>query len=718
MPPQRNEPANNNPKSKQNHMKPEQKASPTTTHGADTAMRTFVAMTLCFILALIAYSNSFQCPFHFDDYGNIVGNPNIEMQSLDWESIQNALSGKDRSTQTLSRPVAYLSFALNYHIGQLNVVGYHVVNLIIHLVTGLFIFLWLSAVFRLPLLTNRYASDGYAMALLATALWITHPIHVTAVTYIVQRMAGMASMFYTMAMFFYLKGRVAEEFRSKIGWFAACAMSALLAFGTKENTVVLPITLLLFELILLQGIRKETLTRALRWMIFPFLVICAVALLYVDPFNMLAAYQARPFTLWERVLTQHRVIWHYIGWLLYPNSAHLTLLHDIPLSTSLISPWTTLSAVMGIYGLLGLAVYLLKKRPLISFLILFFFLNHLVEGSILPLELVYEHRNYLPSMAVMALGALLMVKVLNHFSYNKVLYGLVTILVTYILIANAHTTYYRNTFFKNEYTLWMDNIKKYPLLSRPYNNLGKYLNDHGQYLEAALLYDQAIALNNSPLNTDRLLYYENMGLNCFIRKSYDRALHWFNRGLSEGHGLSIQRFNWGIGLVHYRMGRYDQALESLDKALAMDPGDNQVLATKARTLMKLGDTREAFYIARDLLLKMPAWDIPYALMGALFAERRQPNPAIYFWEQFVARNPQDPSGKLALISLYWETGNRRISEKLAAEIIAQKGDLDIRGFVEQIAASPLYVYPPQWEAVGPVLKRIVDGWETVVSIEG
>ena len=123
--------------------------------------------------------------------------------------------------------------------------------------------------------------------------------------------------------------------------------------------------------------------------------------------------------MWERVLTQPRVILFYISLLLYPITSRLMLIHPVEISKSLFNPWTTFAAIAVILLILVGAVLTSRKRPLISYCIIFFFLNHLIEGSFISLGLVYEHRNYLPSMLFFVPLSILIVYALNYFEMRK-----------------------------------------------------------------------------------------------------------------------------------------------------------------------------------------------------------------------------------------------------------------------------------------------------------
>ena len=178
-----------------------------------------------------------------------------------------------------------------------------------------------------------------------------------------------------------------------------CVLSALLSFGSKENAAMLPVSLFLYDLFLIQGVTRETLKKNIIIFIIPLLLLITLGSVYLNYSRMIFVnYSQWTFTLQERLLTEPRVILYYISLLLYPVSSRLTIDHDIDISRSLFDPFSTLIAILVIISLIGYALYTSGKRPLIAYCIIFFFLNHLIEGSFIVLDLIFEHRNYLPSM--------------------------------------------------------------------------------------------------------------------------------------------------------------------------------------------------------------------------------------------------------------------------------------------------------------------------------
>ena len=169
--------------------------------------RRLIFSILILSLAIFSiYSNSVDCSWHFDDKPNITDNPNLHLSALNWDNIKRTLFSDRKNPTTFYRPVACLSFAFNYYVGGLDVFGYHLVNILVHLLTTIFLFLFLYNTLNLPSLKGKYHSKAFEIAMLATFLWALNPVQTQAVTYIVQRMASMAGMFYMMSMYFYLAG--------------------------------------------------------------------------------------------------------------------------------------------------------------------------------------------------------------------------------------------------------------------------------------------------------------------------------------------------------------------------------------------------------------------------------------------------------------------------------------------------------------------------------
>ncbi len=529
----------------------------------------FAFACLLVILGTI-YSNSFSVQWLFDDNNNVLSNQNIEITSLNWDDVSRTFYGRDSSRTHISRPLSYLTFGLNYLVGGYEVFGYHLVNFIIHYLTGVFLFLFLYNTLRLPVLQERYRDSAYAIALLSVFFWATHPIQVSAVTYIVQRMAILAALFSIMAMYFYLKARIATARNSRIFFFICSGLSGILALASKENGAMLPVSLWLFDLFLLQGVTPAGLKKNLKILALPLIVLGVLAIIYCQTGSLLSGYENRPFSLNERLLTQPRVLLKYVGLLLYPLESRLTMFHDMQISTDLFTPWSTLPAIITVTGFIIVGLVLGRRRPLLGYCIVFFFINHIIEGSVIPLELVYEHRNYLPSLLFFVIPSLLIVTVIDYFSYRKSIQYLMAFVFTFLLAAQSHTTFARNRIFNDEYLFWLHTIGKAPGLSRPRNNLGTYLWNRGYDMQAYEQFSLAIWLNNGDTRKMPAIYHENIAFFYLKKGKFELAL----KHLLESSRIQVQptlRTLYGLSLALHAMGNHSKARFFVEQALAAAP---------------------------------------------------------------------------------------------------------------------------------------------------
>jgi len=430
------------------------------------------------IIILTIYSNTFNASWHFDDETNILKEKSLHLEELSWEKMKNILLTPAGEKNVIYRPVARLSLALNYYLGEDNVFGYHLVNLSIHVLASVFLFLFILHTLNLPT-TRAYAPNSYSIALLATFLWAINPVQTQAVTYIVQRMASMAGMFYIMSMYFYLKGRTSQNRFPQIAHYSFCFLTAILAFASKENAAMLPISIFFFDLFLIQGLTKGNIKKNSYLLLVLILIPLAFALIRMGPSvfspeHLTASYAHRGYTLFERLLTQPRVILLYLSLLFYPMPGRLSISHDIAISYGLLEPPTTILAILFIVLFLGVTIVQSKRWPLPSYCILFFFLNHLIESTVFPLELVFEHRNYIPSMLLFVPVAILIVRGITFFSYKKKMQAVFCLFIVLIFVGQGHSTFMRNFVWKTEESLWLDAIDKSPNLPRPHHNLGRY----------------------------------------------------------------------------------------------------------------------------------------------------------------------------------------------------------------------------------------------------
>ncbi len=580
--------------------------------------RTIIIAIILLMLTLAIYSSSLDTQWHFDDYQNIVENERVHLGDLSWTQLKNSFyspySGK------ISRPLAFLSFALNYYFSGLKVFSYHVVNLIIHFLTSFFLFLFVYNTLKLPSIPKDCQTHAFTLAALSATFWMVNPLHISSITYIVQRMASMAALFYLMAMFFYLQARTEKRRIRKFIYFMAVSTSAVAAIGSKENALMLPLSLFLYELLLLQKmISKENLFKYGLYGIAMLVILFVSSIPLVDYSTILGGYVNRPFNLTQRLLTEPRVIVYYVTLLLYPTGTRLTLIHDFDISYSLFDPWTTWAAILLIGIAFKYALNIAKKQALISFCMLFFLMNHIIEGTFLPLEIIYEHRNYLPSLFFFVPISIGIVTIDTHLREKSGRTGLWAF-VAGVLIIQCVTVFLQNRIWENEITLWADNVRKAPAMHRPRHNLGVslmaagYVDEGRRELELALL-----GKNEATLNQKYTTHY-HLGRYYFLNKDYETAARHFQQTLYWAP-LYPEPYHYMAKLMCIK-GDLKNADLFVKKALSLKNDDN-FLITYGLIKLQAGDMTEAQGAAKRVLSRHLNHGRAHALLARIYHGRNE-----------------------------------------------------------------------------------------------
>lgn len=517
----------------------------------------FLVYALFLFLLIPCYSNSFNASWQLDDKPNILNNRRVHIDNLMPGTLWSTFYAKPGNDHILYRPIANLSFAVNWYLGKNNSFGYHVVNFSIHLATSIILYSTFLLLFSTPAVVGHYGAPNYRfIATLGAALWAINPIHTQAVTYIVQRMAILAAFFYILGIYFYLIGRLSRKRSRKIFYLAGCLLSYLFALGVKENAIMLPVILLLIELAFFRENHKANDGKPnimrIGAAIFLFGCFSYMTSVKFDGLDfLLNGYENRPFSMPERLMTEARIVIWYIGLIFYPSPHRLSVAHDVTLSMSLASPWTTIPAMITIAALVVLAIWRLKKNVFLSFGILYFLINHIVESSILPLELIFEHRNYLPSMFLFLPVATSIKSLLDSDALkNRNVYHLMVAFIPLLLIALGWSTYYRNAVWRTEKTLWEDAKLKAPNNVRPLTTLADALvkveNPLRKDLDRALgLYFKSLQLDKARNNMETIIlgnmadiYVKKQDLSSAI-KLYQEALRRDPEYVRAGYDLSV-----------------------------------------------------------------------------------------------------------------------------------------------------------------------------------
>ncbi len=370
-------------------------------------LRARVAFGLALLIAALIYLPGLRGSFQFDDYPNIVDNKALDVRgkpaSAWWDAAMASPSAE------LRRPLAMLSFAAQIATTGLDPVPMKVINLLIHLLNGVLTWLVLRRLFEMAALRRAEQAAIVRTEWLATgvaAAWLLAPINLSGVLLIVQRMEIAAHTAVLLGLLGYLAARRRLLAGMPGAWRAGMATALATGIGAlfKESAILLPLYALLIELAVL-GLRdgQGRLDRRLLVLFGVLLVLPGLAgLAWLLPRVLTpGAWASRSFDLGERLLTEARVLWDYVGWSLLPRLTSLSLFHDDYLvSTGWMAPPTTLVAAFGWLAWFTAAVLLRRRVPLAALGMAWFFAAHLLTATIVPLELVYEHRNYAASLGL------------------------------------------------------------------------------------------------------------------------------------------------------------------------------------------------------------------------------------------------------------------------------------------------------------------------------
>lgn len=597
---------------------------------------------LCVVVvcaALLPYLHVLNAPFYYDDLPNIVRNGFVHVGTFDLDSFYIA----GLSSPLPSRFFAYFTFALNHYFGGLDPFGYHLVNLAIHAINSLLVLFVAHAIFskRFPAVESKQAV--WIGATTAACMFAVHPVQIQAVTYIVQRMTSLSVMFFLLAYALYILSTGAQE-RRKWMLLVVSAVCWFLALSCKEIAITLPAVIFLHRW-LIQEHGQFLWMRAHLAAIGSLLLLTVLAYVFFDVIDGIPSfehmYKYRPFTLQERVLTELRVVVHYLSLIAYPLPSRLNLIHTFSLSHSFLDPITTLLSFGLLSALLIVAFYYTRRFSFLSFCIFWFFVNLVLESSVIALDLSYEHRLYLPLVGISLLTGYAVARVSRAPSSVFVRAGAVV-----VLVALAFATYQRNLVWTDELWLWRDVMAKSPDSWSALNNYAGVLKHRGMSDLAIPYYERAVRANPrlpltyvnyaATLNDvgryhdaqqviellhERIgphpLGYQVLGEGVAAQGKVSLAIQYYEKALSLDSNIFFAHFR--LGVTYFEQENYTLALTHLQRATTIAPRERAARYYLARTFAENSDFTRAISHYRFLLRDAREPAILYHFASALIA---------------------------------------------------------------------------------------------------
>ncbi len=584
--------------------------------GWDFKKQVSLSVLLIFLAVVLCYFNSLHVPFVFDDYNSILGNPLIK-------DLKNFFTGK-----FFKRPRALvdLTFALNYAAGATDVVGYHLVNVFIHFINGLLVYVLVLSLFsalqdsgHIEKVPSHHAQW---VALSAALIFVCHPVQTQAVTYVVQRYTSMAASFYLLSALLFIRGRLlwirstGGNKTGSLSLFFLSFASAVCAFLSKQNAASLPLTLMLLEFILFDRSWKGW-RRKLLYLLPVFAVFAALVLFNVGGFRGAASLgklledvdratrETAHISRSTYFLTQLRVLCVYLALMFFPR--HQCVDYRYAFGTRFFQSWTPLAAGL-LIGLVVLAVLVFRKKPLITLAVGWFFLTLSVESSVFPIrDALFEHRLYLPLFGFSLFSG----EVIAWLVARRRIAGVAALVSVTIALGTA--THFRNEVWSDPARLWQEAVACNPRNDRAYNNLGKV------YLD---------------------------------RKEYRKAQEQFETALKIRPTNPYAQLNLGLALAH--QGRLGEAIVAFKRVLRLRPNDAEALYNIALAYHRLHLYEDAEKYYKKALKANPRYENAALNLANLHMEQKKPKEAITLLKRFLKTNPTsyDVAFNLAMIEVY------------------------------------------------------------------
>lgn len=606
-----------------------------------------------------------------DDYHVIIQNSHLHIDDLQPKSfIKSFFAHPDQQSNPnikFYRPLSCLSLAINWYFSRTNVLGYHIVNITIHFLTAFFLFLTVYKILKLPNLRDKYRGDEYFIALLTASFWAINPIQTQAVTYIVQRMASMAAMFHILGLFFYINGRTDASRMNRNIFFAGCFLSFLFGLASKENAILLPIALVLVEVTFFQDLGRPKTKKLFFWVTVGggVLVILLGSVLFLreDPLSIIMkGYGNRFYSPIQRLMTEPRILVYYLSQIFYPVPTRLSIEHNITMSTSLFNPWTTLPSIVFVLALIWLSLWKIRKIPIISFAVLFFFIHHSIESTVLNLEPAFEHRNYLPSIFLFLPVSIGIKWLLDYYrDKGSPLFGILVCFFALLLVGVGSSTYIRNMAWATERSLWEDAAKKAPGMMRPVHNLAwGYYERRGNYDKAMELYENALDLK-AQRKRHQVLTLNSMANICIRKGDYGRASELWKEALNiyPEHA----ELYYGLAMAYFRLRDWKNAMENIEAAISKAPGHHKYFNLKGLILLNQNRAEQALPHFRKALKLEPDYENTIVNIGKCLRLMGEYERADWFFKSAVSTDSRNVSALLWLIESNLRTDDREDADR-------------------------------------------------------
>jgi tetratricopeptide (TPR) repeat protein len=635
---------------------------------ADTALllrsRKLWGGSAILIVAIIAaYANSFHGPFIFDDGPSIVENPSIRHLGS-----PQVLAAPADSVTTTGRPILNLSLAINYAIDGLTVEGYHVVNLVIHILAALTLFGLLRRSLLLPTLGSRFASASVGLSFTISLLWAVHPLQTESVTYVVQRAESLVGLFYLLTLYCYLRGATAERGGR---WYTAAVLACTLGMGSKEVMVSAPLVVMLFDRIFIAGSFEQGWRR--RGRVWLALVatwgVLAVAILQSHGRGGSAGF-GLGMSAWSYARTQFTCIIHYLRLSIWPSPLVLDYGNSVIGREVDIVPYA-----LGVILLAAATVAALVRRPTLGFLGVFFFAVLAPSSSIVPLagQTEAEHRMYLPLVVVVVLMVLAAYRGMGRLGLQS---RHAAIPLVAVVVALGIGTYRRNEAYHTELAIWDDTVRNVPRNSRAVFNRGNALMANGEVAAAIRDYNESLGIERGYAKG-----YDARGNAYLAQGNYVAAIHDYEMAIrlkadfAEAHN--------GLGSAYGNLGQGEKAIKEFSRAIELDPELEEAYFNRGTAFGIDGKVDVAIEDFGQAIRLRPDYADAFDRRGSAYEKKGQMDAAIKDYDKAIDLKPDFVDAFQNRALAYFEI---KSYDKAWADVLVLRrlGGTPVAAFVDQL----------------------------------
>ena len=573
-----------------------------------------LGLLLSFAICL-AYSNTLHGAFQYDDHNDILDNPSIRHLWPLRGVFFIAGSG------FVTRPVANLTFAINYAMGAFNPFYYHLTNLVIHIGASLAFIGVLRRTLELADLRSRFSGQIPTLSLVMAALWALHPLQTESVSYITQRYESLMGLFVLLTFYAVLRSSSSPAPRQ---WELLAILSCLLALGSKEVAVSVPLLVLLFDRTFITGTFSKAWHE--RKVLYVGLLLAWIAFAIVQLYAVKRTWaglgeQSETVSWWLYALNQPAVILHYLRLAIWPHPLNVDYLWPVTRAVKQL-----LSSIFVIGSILGLTLWGLVRMPKMAFLSVFFFFILAPTSSVMPiLDLAVEHRMYLPLAPTVIIIVLGLYCLINNGLNGRIINSTVMKIIAVVTTAGCFSalgilTYLRNEDYQHPIDLWRAAVLQAPNNPRAHHNYAFSLTKSGIYDEALRQY--AIATQQSP---NVAIFQSNYGALLGELGRYQEGMEHVRRAILLDPKES--KFVVNLGSILWQKGSVDNAAICFEEAIKLNPRAAVPHACLASIALTKGKVGRAHELVQKAIKLEPHNPLPHYILGLVLLKKRDPQGA-------------------------------------------------------------------------------------------